>query len=158
MIDLAVKHLQFIFWKVVSNLVNPILLLKQPLHSALEWIFLSRARDYYSIKGDPVEVQKKHVLKSSTLGRSNKIFQSSFGVVLQPIFPVTKKRCSLNKKWSFCEKNHFLFSGQVKKMSLSQIAKNGPKTKLWPKSGIFLTWSVNKKWFLCEKNDFWFSW
>ena len=34
-------------------------------------------------------------------------------------------------------KNHFLFSDQVKKMSLSQTAKNGPKTQLWLKLTFF---------------------
>ena len=58
----------------------------------------TRAKDYYSTKGDPLEIQKSHVLKSSTLGRNNKIFQSSFGVVMQPIFPAIKKGCSENRK------------------------------------------------------------
>ena len=38
----------------------------------------------------------KGVLKSSTLGHNNKIFQSSFGLVMQPIFPAIKKGCSVN--------------------------------------------------------------
>ena len=63
------------------------------------------------------------------MGRNNKIFQKRFGVILQPIFLTTKLACSVNKKWPFCEKNHFLFSGQVKKISLSHNAKNGPKTQ-----------------------------
>ena len=48
---------------------------------------------------------------------------------MQPLFSVIKKGCSLNKKWLFCEKNHFLFSDQVKKMSLDQSGKNRPKTQ-----------------------------
>ena len=60
---------------------------------------------------------------------NNKIFQSSFGLVMLPIFPAIKKGCSVNKKWLFCEKNHLLFSDQVQIMSLSHIAKNGPQTQ-----------------------------
>ena len=60
--------------------------------------------------------------------RNNKIFQSSFGIPLQPIIPATKTGCPINKKWLFWEKKHFLFSVQAKNMSLSLIAKNGSKT------------------------------
>jgi len=42
-----------------------------------------------------------------------------------------------NKKWPFCEKNHFLFSDQVQKMYLGQIAKNGPKTHYQEKMIFF---------------------
>ena len=78
---------------------------------------------------DPLGVWNNHESKSPTVGRSNKIFQSSFGIVLQPIFLATKKGYSENEKWYFSQKNYFLFSGQVKKMSLSWIAKNWPETQ-----------------------------
>ena len=48
------------------------------------------------------------------------------------MFLPTKTGCSENQKSLFCEKNHFLFSGQVQKMSLSHIAKNVPKTQFQP--------------------------
>ena len=37
----------------------------------------------------------------------------------------------------FCEKNHFLISGQFKNMLLGQFAKNGPKTQFWLKLAFF---------------------
>ena len=86
-----------------------------------------RANDYRSMKGDPIEIQKNHVWKSSTSDRNNKIFQKQFGVELQPIFPTTKLDRSVNEKWSFCEKNHFLFSGQVKKSHWAILPKMGHK-------------------------------
>ena len=45
--------------------------------------------------------------------------------------------CSVNKKWLFCKENHFLFSDQVKKMSLGQSGKNGPKTQFRLKLAFF---------------------
>ena len=89
----------------------------------------ARFTDYRRVKGDPLGVQNNHESKSPTVGRSNKISQSSFGIVPQPIFLATKKGYSENEKWYFSQKNHFLFSGHVKKMSLSQFAKNEPKTQ-----------------------------
>ena len=66
--------------------------------------------------------------------------------------------CSENVKWSFCGKNHFLFSDQVQKMHLGQIAKNGPKmgqkwAKNWlsGKNNILSFWLENQKWFFFTK-------
>ena len=41
---------------------------------------------------------------------------------------LTKNGRSENQKSFSCEKNHFLFYGQVKKMYLGHIGKNEPKT------------------------------
>ena len=80
---------------------------------------------------------------------------------------------SINKKWFFCEKNHFCFSSQVQKMSKNSLGNctHGIRWKNWvlgnprhmyPNStlveiGIFFTWQENKKWFFCEKIHYCFS-
>ena len=61
------------------------------------------------------------------MGPSNKIFQISFELALQPIFPATKVGHSENKKLFLCEKNPFLCFGQVRKLSLRHITGNGQK-------------------------------
>ena len=114
-------------------------------HSVSEWILI-KSLDQSQRLSQGEGVQKNHEWKSPMVGRSNKIFQIDFGVLLKHIFPATESTFSVNKKWFICEKNHFLFSGQVKKMSLSQTAKkNGPKTQLWQKLTFFLTWIENWK-------------
>ena len=60
--------------------------------------------------------------------------------------------CLVNKKWLFCEKNHFLFSDQVKKMSLGQSGKNGPKTQFKLKLAFFYLIRKSKVIFFTKKS------
>ena len=53
-----------------------------------------------------------------------------------------------------CEKNHFLFSSQVKKMSLNQIAKNGPKSQFQQKWHFFNLTKKKQKQFFTKKSIF----
>ena len=92
---------------------------------------------YHRLIGDPIEAQNNHVLKSPTSGRNNKIYQKHFWLLLQHPFLPTKMSHSVNEKWFFCEKNHFLFSDQVWKMCLGHIGKNGPKTHFQLKIAFF---------------------
>jgi len=64
------------------------------------------------------------------VGRSNKIFQSSFGLVMQHFFRPLKQATQEMRSDFFVKKNHFLLSSQAKKLALSPFAKNGPKTQL----------------------------
>ena len=100
------------------------------IHRVSEWIWIKillPSKRLLQHERGPHRGAKNHVWKSSKTGRNNKIFQKCFGIAMQPIFLTTKLGGSVNKNWSFREKNHFLFSGQVKKMSLSRCAKNGPE-------------------------------
>ena len=96
-------HCSKYLWKLVYR--NLTLLIAY--HSALEWIWIKGpvpSKRLLQHQRVPHRGTKKHVLKSSTSGRNNKIFQSSFGLVMQPIFLAIKKGCSVNKKWLFWEK------------------------------------------------------
>ena len=75
---------------------------------------------------------------------------------MQHMFLPTKTGCSENQKSLFCEKNHFLFSGQVQKMSLSHIAKNVPKTQFQPNLTFFVLDQKSKSDFFSQKNHFLF--
>ena len=55
-------------------------------------------KDYRGVIGDPKEVQNKHVLKSPTSGRNNKMYQKHFGLLMQPPFLPTEMAPSVNKK------------------------------------------------------------
>ena len=80
---------------ILKNLIGSI------HHSVSEWILIkSQDRSQRLLQADrgPPRDSKNRVLKSPTSGRSNKILQSSCGLVLYPIFPVTKTIGSLNQK------------------------------------------------------------
>ena len=74
------------------------------------------------------------------------------------MFLPTKNSRSENQKSFLCEKNHFPFYGQVKKMLLGQIGKNGPKMHYQLHWSFFWLEHKIKNCFFCEKNHFWFSW
>ena len=54
------------------------------------------------------------------------------------MFLPIKNGRSENQKSFLCEKNHFPFYGQVKKMILGHIGKNGPKTHYQQNHHLFL--------------------
>ena len=58
------------------------------------------------------------------------------------------------KDYCSCEKNHFLFSDQVKKMSQGQSGKYGPKNPIWAKNGIFLHSQKTESDFLVKEFTF----
>ena len=95
--------------------------------------------------GDPLEVQKIHVLKSPTSGHNNKICQKRFGLLLLPPFLPITMVCSENKKWFFSQKNHFLFTERAILVSRKGRSSNNPK-RFWyilllcPDVGDFKTW------------------
>ena len=93
-------------------------------------------------------------MKIPTVGHNNKIFQRNFGVVLQSTFPATETVWAENKKWLGCEKSHFLLFGQIKKMSLSQIVKNGPKTQFQLKMPFCYSTQKTKSHFFHKKITF----
>ena len=104
-------------------------------------------------KVDLLEGPKQPSFKSPPVDRTNKIFQKRFGIVLQLIFLSTKIAFTINKKWYLCEKNLFLFSGQVWKMPLGRIAKNGPKTQFHLKLPFFLLGQKIKSNFFVKKKS-----
>ena len=85
------------------------------------------AKDYRRVKGDPLGVQNNHESKSPTVGRSNKIFPSSFGIVLQPIFVAFKKGYSENENWYFSQKITSCFLVTSKKCPWADVPKMGQK-------------------------------
>ena len=108
---------------------------------------MKRTWDPQNLKVDLLEGPKQPPLKTPPVDHTNKIFQSRFGILLQLIFLCTIICCTTDKKWFLCKNYYFLFTGQIWKMPLSHIAKNGPKTQFHPKRPFF---SLRQK----TKNDF----
>ena len=59
------------------------------------------------MKGDHIDVQKTMFENHPHQDPIKKYPKNILWVVPRPIFPATKLGLSVDKKWFFCEKNHF---------------------------------------------------